>query len=584
MVRLRDHRRRFTLARRSFTSGSAEALPPVDSMASTLDPFEVLDVANGVLQAAVVWFDAAVLQEPPTRHSLELGATLAGTAFEIEHRYNNSFQSFMPGRLVSDGKGGYVVHDLFGRMLGPNAEVTDDVATATMPLSSLLEEWGDDEYHIAPRLERWRQHEQLAPLLAPAAVQTQWTSENVRDHPSFADFVAFMRGEEGDPSWEFDGEQEEIEAWADWLAPAAPVAPAAAPTAAAAVPPPVDILSAATAATAVANVRAAASRPDHVPPPEAAPPTATDAAVDAAAGPPEEGSFLLVDAVPVLCFMVTKTHFAVTDAKFRWVAIKHGIAAWKPCPEGQQPEVAGVIVSNNGGHIYPESFLFGKTLVGNWTLFNELRLPPADADQRMYTTSRLPKLKAGDRVDCTGKVWSGEGNRSTSGAGVTLVAIGAQQVKASGEGKRPQWRRVAVVALPDGRLTWAELMGATEGLVGLSQPSASASAEELAALTAKLPAFLATRDVSNVSSLLGRLVTADGEIHLRPRGRTPAAATTTPSAVTATAANNAIVAAGTPFSDKLDLKGVSESQIAKLSADGAGRNVQRAPPCNAGWR
>ena len=229
MVRLRDHRRRFTLARRSFTSGSAEALPPVDSMASMLDPFEVLDVANGVLQAAVVWFDAAVLQEPPTRHSLELGATLAGTAFEIEHRYNNSFQSFMPGHLVSDGKGGYVVHDLFGRMLGPNAEVTDDVATATMPLSSLLEEWGDDEYHIAPRLERWRQHKQLAPLLAPAAVQTQWTSENVRDHPSFADFVAFMRGEEGDPSWEFDGEQEEIEAWADWLAPAAPVAPAAAP-------------------------------------------------------------------------------------------------------------------------------------------------------------------------------------------------------------------------------------------------------------------------------------------------------------------------------------------------------------------
>ena len=74
----------------------------------------------------------------------------------------------------------------------------------------------------------------------------------------------------------------------------------------------------------------------------------------------------------------------------------------------QQPAVAGVIVSMHGGNVYPESFLFGKSVVGKWMVFNELRLPPEGADARMFASSRLPQLRAGARVDCTGKVWSGD--------------------------------------------------------------------------------------------------------------------------------------------------------------------------------
>ena len=95
---------------------------------------------------------------------------------------------------------------------------------------------GDSEYHTAPRLELWRQHPQLVPLLTPAEGAVQWTTETVRGHARFEEFVAFSRQENEDPSWEFDGDQEDIEAWAEWLTDeemspppaAAAIAPAAA--------------------------------------------------------------------------------------------------------------------------------------------------------------------------------------------------------------------------------------------------------------------------------------------------------------------------------------------------------------------
>ena len=215
--------------RRSLTS------PPLAlaGMTDALDRFEIADIAAGILPAAVVWLDAAARQDVPTPLSLELGSKQSGTLFEIEHRYS-TFQQFMPGMLVSDGNGGYVVKDLLGRMLGPNAELTDDEKKATMPWESLLEEWGDDAYHIAPRVELWRQHPQLASLLVTAVAQTSWTEDSIRAHPRFAAFLAFIRAENDDPSLEFDGDQENVEAWVDWLTededpPAA--APAAAPTA-----------------------------------------------------------------------------------------------------------------------------------------------------------------------------------------------------------------------------------------------------------------------------------------------------------------------------------------------------------------
>ena len=104
---------------------------------------------------------------------------------------------------------------------------------------------------------------------------------------------------------------------------------------------------------------------------------------------------------------------------------------------------------------------------------------------------------------------------------MTLVAIVQQWTK----GEKPQRRRIAIVGRPSGELTWAELMGQGpgEGYLKLTEQAAAASGDELAALKAKLPAFLATRDVASVNSLFTRLVAADGGPQLRPR-REPAPA------------------------------------------------------------
>ena len=57
-----------------------------------------------------------------------------------------------------------------------------------------------------------------------------------------------------------------------------------------------------------------------------------------------------------------------------------------------------------------------------------------------------------------------------------------------------------------GKLTWAELMGQSTGLVQPAQPALRASDAELQKLASQLPSFVAQSNVGSVAKLLGRLV------------------------------------------------------------------------------
>ena len=90
-------------------------------------------------------------------------------------------------------------------------------------------------------------------------------------------------------------------------------------------------------------------------------------------------------------------------------------------------------VSNGSGRPLVEAYLYGKSSICGWTLIDEYRHPPPlpPAATSPFTTPRLPPLKTGDRVNCTGKVWSGKGHNAASGEGVTFIAIAQQKVKVS---------------------------------------------------------------------------------------------------------------------------------------------------------
>jgi hypothetical protein len=150
--------------------------------------------------------------------------------------------------------------------------------------------------------------------------------------------------------------------------------------------------------------------------------------------------------------------------------------SWQPCSEAQKTSVRGVILSALGGPVKPEGFLYGERSLCSWTLFNEHRPAPPSGDSRTYGQPRLPAMKAGALINCSGNVWSGTRNIATSGVGVVFVAIASQRLPPSlpkpGEPpKRPQMRHVAVVGLPNGQLSWAELMSKEEGLVTLHEPA-----------------------------------------------------------------------------------------------------------------
>ena len=122
---------------------------------------------------------------------------------------------------------------------------------------------------------------------------------------------------------------------------------------------------------------------------------------------------------------------------------------------------------------------------------------------------RLPPLRAGDIVDCRGKVLS-SGSGNTGSLGVTFVAWaqGACGVADS------HVKNIAIVALPGGELTWAKLTGPKVGYISRSSPSRTASSEELEIYLAMLPEFLAESTASSVNSLLSR--TPDPNVDVSP--------------------------------------------------------------------
>jgi len=245
-----------------------------------------------------------------------------------------------------------------------------------------------------------------------------------------------------------------------------------------------------------------------------------------AAPMPTPGSYIVINGEAAFCFKASSRFYAVAYDDHAWEACGAEIP-WGPCPEEKQCAIAGVVEVMSGKKVRVEAFLYGKASFGRWTLFDEYRhpTPPMDRalDEELFAPRRLPPLQSGDRVNCNGKVWSGTSNKCASGCSVIFVAFAEQHVKEAGEGKRPQLRRVAIVGLPTGELTWAELMGRDEGCIQLCEPAVRATAEELAALKAQLPVFLASRDVASVNTLLSRLVGADARLQQRPR-REPAPA------------------------------------------------------------
>ena len=258
---------------------------------------------------------------------------------------------------------------------------------------------------------------------------------------------------------------------------------------------------------------------------------------------PRESQYVLADS-PLeqgLCFLMSekKQNYGVVFGDGRWSAFVADFP-WEPCPNVQEISIAGVIMSTGQGSVKPEAYLYEPQLLEGWTLFGEHRHPlPAivaattkEDGTTVFAEPRLPPLKEGDRVDCLGKVWSGTGNKATAGEAVTFIAIAQQRIKKQ-DGSEGQWRRVAIVALPSGQLTWAELMSKDAGgLIQLSEPSASVSVDEVGAgFRAKLTALLASRDVANVDSLLRRLVSRRGEVVLRQPTLRSSSRTPTPPVV-----------------------------------------------------
>ena len=309
----------------------------------------------------------------------------------------------------------------------------------------------------------------------------------------------------------------------------ATASPAIAPAAAAAA------LAEATAAPTIAPAAAAASSS------MAAEPTAAPAPVRM----PVEGTYVLAgNNQPGLCFKVGiplakgkegAGFYSVAFANGGWCAFKPQ-DQWQPCPTDQQIDVAEVMMPQTGKKGKPEGFLRNARMESGWTLFNEYTVPPdalfktAKDKEAMFSPSRLPSLAPGDTVNCKGKVWSGKGNEAADGVGLTVVVPVVCQWLRSLDGMRGQPRRFAIVALPDGELTWAELLTTDEGLIEHTDPPKRVPADEVSSLLKKLPALLSSRDASNVQSLLGRLVTTAGRRarrSLRSSEAAPAVATPT---------------------------------------------------------
>jgi len=270
----------------------------------------------------------------------------------------------------------------------------------------------------------------------------------------------------------------------------------------------------------------------------ASPPKATDAAAPAVAAEtpetremvtshfPLEGQYVVIDQLndgvlrEGLCFKVSKEGavqpvFVVAFGDGFWLGFPPG-KPWAMCPESRQVNIGGVYVANRSYVV--EGYMLRSTLIEGWKVFEQFVHPwhvwpkengaeeNAKLEARWFCPAgkrRLPPLCSGDLVECTGKVWSGSGNTGVSGAGVTFIAW------AQGALDEKQVKNFAVVAKPNGRLTWAQLAGRDKGFLSRSSPARMASSVELEAHWEKLPEFLAESTVSCVNSLFARMPAVD---------------------------------------------------------------------------
>lgn len=193
--------------------------------------------------------------------------------------------------------------------------------------------------------------------------------------------------------------------------------------------------------------------------------TAATTTPRAAATMPDEGTYVLVgELVPRagLCFMTKplKGYFTVAFADGSWSCFPAG-TKYQPCPKEQQVAVAGVVMRNivikvpggkNETKSLPEAFLHSKTIIkydgkcdhgGNiivgsdheWEVFDKYEPPSLSAQKggSLFAEPRLPRLEAGNHVDCTGNV-CGIGSKwqtAASGKHVIFVAVAQQRLKVS---------------------------------------------------------------------------------------------------------------------------------------------------------
>ena len=189
--------------------------------------------------------------------------------------------------------------------------------------------------------------------------------------------------------------------------------------------------------------------------------TAATTTPQAAATMPDEGTHVLVGELGPragLCFMTKplKGYFAVVFEDGSWSCLLAG-TKYQPCPKEQQVAVAGVVMRNivikaepggkNETKSLPEAFLHGKTIIkydgkcdrgGNiivgsdhqWEIFDKYEPSKGGSS---FAEPRLPRLEAGNHVDCTGNV-CGIGSKfqtAASGKDVIFVAVAQQRLKVS---------------------------------------------------------------------------------------------------------------------------------------------------------
>ena len=356
--------------------------------------------------------------------------------------------------------------------------------------------------------------------VAPAAAATAWTAETMHAHPRFEEFVTFMRNENEDADWAFHGAPETVELWVDWLTDDDDTAGQGGAAEAAALQTLADSYTGEFEAAALDSAFPMTLIPDepHPTPPKAPPYVA-----------PEEGMFVNISrggaSEHAFVFTSTANQFGVCYQDRTWEGIM--LERAEPWTLASAVDLdampGGIILSRSGAYTLPEGFLFGlKSNEIGWQWFTEYKVG-GPADPKCYTpSSRLPNLKAGQHVECMGKVLGGGGD------GAVLIAIAQCREKPTEkqvqEGRKGQWRRFAVVAL-SGELRMAELMSADQGFIKASEPLSCISESELQSLLVQVPSFLKGKVVSTLQTQLSRAAPTSQQQQLRPRKtRTTAAA------------------------------------------------------------